>query len=258
MYIVDAPPKKNKPVIIKKIKIESPFQKSKRIQTDYEAKLRGVSREVRKLILAHNPVDLASLERLKQALYSYAKLIEPWSKMIVEKMILDVSNQDKNAWRNHTKEMSLSLQKEILNAPTGEIFRQLMEQNVELIKSIPIEVAQKVHEKVIGNLGTGARPTSLIEEIMKMGGVTLGRATTIARTETSRAANTLTQVRAQFVGSEGYIWRTSKDLVVRLSHRKMNGVFVKWAEPPELDGMVGHAGCLPNCRCFSLPVIPEG
>ena len=257
MYIADAPQKPKKPIVIKKTKIESPFQKSKRIQTDYERKLRGVSKEVRKLILAHNPVDLASLERLKQALYSYSKLIEPWSKMIVEKMILDVSNQDKNAWKNHTKQMSLALQKEILNAPTGEVFKQLMEQNVLLITSIPIEAAKKVHDKVIENLGQGSRPTSLIEEIMNLGGVSYGRAITIARTETARAANTLTQARAQHVGSSGYIWRTSSDLVVRLSHRKMNGKFVEWSEPPELDGMIGHAGCLPNCRCYSEPIIPE-
>ncbi len=256
MYIVDAPEKKA-PVIIKKTKSESPFKKSRRIQLAYERRLRGVSREVRKLIVAYNPVDLASLERLKQALYSYAKLIEPWSKQTVQKMILDVSNQDKNAWKNHVKQMSLSLQREILNAPIGEAFKQLMEQNVELIKSIPIEAAKKVHERVIENLGTGERSTSLIEEIMKVGNTTISRATMIARTETSRAANVFTQARAQFIGSEGYIWITSKDLVVRESHRKMNGKYVKWDEPPELDGMVGHAGCLPNCRCFSLPVIPE-
>ncbi|MCX6630484.1 MAG: hypothetical protein NTW28_22950, partial [Candidatus Solibacter sp.] len=63
-----------------------------------------------------------------------------------------------------------------------------MQQNVGLITSIPINAAEKVHEMVTGNLGTGARPISLVDEIMKMGDITRNRAVLIARTETARAA----------------------------------------------------------------------
>lgn len=258
MYISDSPQKKIPSIVVKKTKKESPFQKSKRIQLAYERKLRGVAREVIKLIKAYNPIDTASVEKLKQALNSYVVLIEPWARRTSHDLINEILSQDVRSWKEHTKEMGKALRDEILNAPTGEVFRQLMEQNVSLIKSIPIEAAQKVHEMVIENLSTGDRPISLIDEIVRIGNVTTNRATLIARTETARAANTLVQSRAQAVGSEGYIWRTSNDLVVRLSHRKMNGTYVKWSEPPELDKMTGHAGMLPNCRCWPQPVLPEG
>ena len=84
----------------------------------------------------------------------------------------------------------------------------------------------------------------------------LGRANTIARTEISRAASVFVQSRAENLGSEGYTWRTSGDIDVRPSHKEMNGKFVYWNKPPTLDRMTGHAGCLPNCRCYPDPVIP--
>jgi len=92
---------------------------------------------------------------------------------------------------------------------------------------------------------------------MKTESVAQSRANLIARTEISRCSNILVQARAEHVKSEGYVWRTSNDLLVRQSHKTMNGKFVKWTEPVTLDKMVGHAGGFPNCRCWCDPVIPE-
>lgn len=44
----------------------------------------------------------------------------------------------------------------------------------------------------------------------------------------------------------------------RPSHRAMEGRFVSWDSPPRLDGMTGHAGEFPYCRCYPEPVIPKG
>ncbi|HHZ9834772.1 TPA: phage minor head protein, partial [Klebsiella pneumoniae] len=41
------------------------------------------------------------------------------------------------------------------------------------------------------------------------------------------------------------------------SHRKMKDKFVRWDNPPTLDGMTGHAGCLPNCKCWAEVHIPD-
>lgn len=79
----------------------------------------------------------------------------------------------------------------------------------------------------------------------------------IARTEVARTSSVLTQARAEHAGSTGYIWRTARDGDVRPSHKAMNGRFVRWGEPPTLDNLRGHAGCLPNCRCYADPVIPD-
>jgi SPP1 gp7 family putative phage head morphogenesis protein len=152
--------------------------------------------------------------------------------------------------------MSLALRQEVENAPTGHTMKTLLAEQVHLIRSIPTEAAQRVHRLVIEGHGS-TRAGDIAKEIMRSGNVTKSRAELIALTETSRAASTLTQARAQHIGSEGYIWRTSKDSHVRDSHRKMEGRFVRWDSPPTLDGLTGHAGCLPRCRCYPEPVIPE-
>lgn len=153
--------------------------------------------------------------------------------------------------------MGRSLRKEIEEAPTGEILEELLRLQVDLITSLPREAARRVQEIATGTLFSGARSDELRREILRTGDVTESRARLIARTETSRAAASLMQARAQHVGSDGYIWRTVKDFRVRHSHEHMEGQFVKWDDPPTLDNLTGHAGCLPNCRCWAEPVLPD-
>jgi SPP1 gp7 family putative phage head morphogenesis protein len=135
--------------------------------------------------------------------------------------------------------------------------RQSLAEQVRLITSLPREAAARVHKLTTEALVTGSRAAEIAREILNTGEVTESRAKLIARTEVSRTATALTQARAQHVGSEGYIWRTSRDGAVRRSHKAMEGRIVRWNEPPELDGMVGHAGEFPNCRCFVEPILPD-
>jgi len=86
----------------------------------------------------------------------------------------------------------------------------------------------------------------------------------IARTETAKAQSALTQVRAQNLGINWYVWRTAQDgMRVRASHRHMEGVLVNWGSPPNPEALIGkqtdtgpyHAGNIYNCRCYEEPLI---
>ena len=173
------------------------------------------------------------------------------------RMLADVSNRDAKAWAEHSRELSVGIRKELANAPVGNVYDDLMREQVRLIKSIPLEAAQRVHDIATGMIYTGERPAKLIEEILRTTEVTEARARVIARTETGRAASNFMQARAQHVGSEGYLWRGALDFKERESHREMEGKYVRWTSPPTLDGLTGHAGCLPNCRCWAEPVLPD-
>lgn len=247
------PPTKN--IILKR---PSPFQKSKRIQQAYERSLRGVAREVQRLISGYNPQDIFEAEKLKTALKKYADLIEPWAGTMAQRILGDINNQDARSWREHSKRMSLDLQKEIQNAPTGEALKELMHQNVTLIKSIPLEAAEDVHKIVIDNLVRSDRPASLIDKLMELDVKNKNRATLIARTEIARASSKLTEARSLHIGSESYIWRSSKDKFTRQSHKEMDGHEFRWDTMPTLsDGTKCHAGGIYNCRCYPEPIIPE-
>jgi SPP1 gp7 family putative phage head morphogenesis protein len=88
----------------------------------------------------------------------------------------------------------------------------------------------------------------------------------IARTEVSKSQTALTQARAEALGLNWYIWRTSEDSRVRSSHDFMEGVLVRWSDPPNPELLDPdfkgkktygkyHAGNIFNCRCYPEPVV---
>lgn len=177
-------------------------------------------------------------------------------------MLLDVDGKSLSTWRALGNEISFGIKREIESAPTGIAYSNLMAQQIGLITSIPTEAAERVHRLVTEGLTTSARAKTVAEEILRSGEVAKSRAILIARTETSRAATTFMQARAQAIGSTHYVWETSRDSSVRPGHRAMQGVVCEWANPPlVMEGdpptrpMHFHPGTIWNCRCWPRPIF---
>lgn len=253
------------------------FAKVRLAERQYSAKLRSVANHVARIVrdmMNHSPSDTTQLRKVLQ---EYADALRPWARAVASSMIVDVKSRDERAWHTYTELMGSELHKQIKDAPIGHVTQQLMAEQVDLITSIPKDAAQRVHDIVTGNLYSGARHTEMLDEILHTGEVTRARARTIARTETTRAASALLQARAIHIGSEGYIWRTMEDALVRPSialpdkqfnkmntlskgsHRKLNGTFHRWDDPPIAGprGERAHPGAIYNCRCFAEPVLPD-
>ena len=216
-----------------------------------------MAQHVGEIIKGFPPAEPAFVPTISDMLRRYAEALTPWAESVASRMLNEVKARDDEAWRDLSESLSDDIRREILSAPTGEVMRDLLAQQVTLIKSIPTEAAQRVHEMTIKAIEDGSRHGEMVAEIMRSGDVAKSRALLIARTETARTASVLTEARAKHVGSDGYIWRCAHDADVRSSHKAMNGKFVPWGSPPTLDGLTGHAGCLPNCRCYPDPVIPD-
>jgi SPP1 gp7 family putative phage head morphogenesis protein len=140
--------------------------------------------------------------------------------------------------------------------------RKRIDDQVELITSLPTEAGRRVHKLTQQAIVEGTRAKTVARQIQETGKVAAARAMLIARTEVARTAATLTMERAKAVGSDGYIWRTVGDSDVRDAHAEMEGKFVRWdangGEGAKLsDGTTTHAGCIWNCRCYPEPVLPE-
>lgn len=189
----------------------------------------------------------------------YADLIEPWSEAVSKRLISTLEIADDAMWRERSYQISAGL-RDLMAGSQGMVTRSIIDEQVKLFKSLPLEAADRVydiHNQAIEAVVSGKRSSTLTQEIMRTGEVTEARARTIARTEVGRASTAITQARSTAIGSSGYIWRTSEDSDVRHSHAQMNGQYVDWSNPPTLDGMNGHAGQFPNCRCYPEPVVPE-
>lgn len=223
----------------------------------YSQQLRKVAGYVDTIVKGFDVNDSRTWPLIAASLNEYSNTLHFWAENTAGRIITDVALRDEKTWLIYAQDLSRGVRDQIRNTDIGSVYLQLLNEQVSLIKSLPLNAAQRVHDLSTRVLIEGNRASDIAGLIMATGQVTKGRANTIARTEVSRATSLFTQARAENLGSDGYIWRDSEDGDVRPSHKAMSGKFVKWSEPPTLDHMTGHAGCLPNCRCYAEPVIPE-
>ena len=231
----------------------------RRSETQYRKSLLAIANQIGEIVAGSYDGSQASADRTASTLVDYSVLLDNWAEMVARKMFLQVEREEWQQWRSVSEEIGAGLRDVVGNTPVGLVAQDIVYRQVQLMKSLPLESADRVRDiqsRAIEAVVRGERPEQLYEMIMQTGGVAASRAKMIARTEIGRATGALTQARALAVGSEGYWWRI-EGAGTRPSHRKMKDKFVRWDNPPTLDGMTGHAGCLPNCKCWSEVQIPE-
>jgi hypothetical protein len=205
---------------------------------------------------------------LNDALRRYQGGILPWARATAGRMIAEVNRRNLTAWQKHTKTMSAQLRQQLATTPLGNEVGALMDVQVDLITSLPLDAAKRVHEASLEAMTVGARFSSTAPEIKlalekahpdATDQWLRNRATLIARTETARVSSVLTQARATRVGSTHYIWKTAGDGNVRESHQRLDNTTQAWNEPPLSDppGHHSHPGQIWNCRCIALPILAD-
>lgn len=245
-----------------KKKSDERFLNGRKAERSYARQLKGVARQINSIVKAFAPDgSVNDLNGMDSTLRRYAELLRPWARAVGWGMVSEVSRRDEAAWFEHGNEMGRLLREEIRTAPTGDLLREILERQVMLITSLPIEAGQRVQKLATESLVNSSRASEIAKEILRTGDVTESRAILIARTETARCASSLTQSRAQFVGSTHYIWHTATDSDVRPGHKAMNGKIFRWDTPPEVEEngryMRHGPGEIWNCRCWAEPIIPE-
>jgi hypothetical protein len=239
-----------------------------RAEREYAKQLKLLSRQVGSMIESYES-GLHGLPTLTQLLRAYAEGLVPWATRVANRMLGEVNARDRDAWRSLGNAISSQLHEDIRNAPVGVRMQELLGLQVSLIKSIPLDAAQRVHELAIQARIEGTRFRGIAAQIpgmvARVNEISESRAILIARTETARAASVLVQARAESVGSTSYIWRTSLDGAVRAGHKAMEGKVCEWANPPAVDEgsehksriMHHHPGEIWNCRCYPEPIISD-
>ena len=234
--------------------------RARKVAKKYVKQLGQIARYVDAIIQGFNIKDQRTYPSIVVALYQYAESLDLWAKNAAAKILMDVALRDERTWMIYAQDISIGLRKEIRETDIGAVMQKLIAEQTSLIKSLPLNAAQRVQDLATRALIEGGRADEISGLIMAIGGVTKARANTIARTEVSKASTMFTQARAEALGSDGYIWRSSEDSDVRDEHKELNGQFIKWNNPPIADkksGTRAHAGCIWNCRCYPEPVIPE-
>ena len=229
------------------------------MERQYASQLRKIAAHIGELVsTVWVPDDPAVADRIGQALERYAQMIEPWARVVGRRMVEEIDARDRRAWREVSAEMSRIMQVQLSASDVGALTQQRLADQVRLITSLPRDAAERVHKLTREGLTQGTRAKDIAAEIMRSGEVAKSRANLIAVTEVSRTSTEFTRARAEDIGSEGYIWRTSRDTDVREDHQILEGKFVRWDAPPIADRRTGaraHAGCIYRCRCYPEPVF---
>lgn len=242
------------------VSVQSLFRRAKKLEAGYRTQLRKIARHVGDIARAHDAETALGIERIRVGMLLYAQRIEPWADSVADRMVKEIAAADRESWRRTSKLVGRLLHKEIQSAPTGRVLQDSLSRQVDLIKSLPIEAAARVHKLTLEGMTEGRRTSEITKEIMRSGDVCRSRADTIAVTEVSRTATELTKARAEHIGGTHYIWRTAGDRSVRHDHQILNGKVFAWSDPPVADGRTGvraHPGCIYRCRCYPEPVIAD-
>lgn len=191
--------------------------------------------------------------------------LERWAWQAAQRMVTGLAVENARSWQAAARESMRG--RELYEAlrfemrgPVGRRVRQLVMENASLIRSLPEDVAKYATRMALRHQQTGERAPD-IARLIKQESRT--RAMLIARTEVGKATTALTEARAESLDLPWYVWETSQDQRVRPSHRKMQGVLVRWNDPPNPEALAGEPhrhgpytpGNIWNCRCYPAPLL---
>jgi SPP1 gp7 family putative phage head morphogenesis protein len=233
------------------------FAKFDRFEKRYERVLNKISNAVNSLVdsLTVNG-SITSPDLLGEQLTKYSELLEPWAKNVADGIFIDVNKWNRKTFASRGKRIKEAMKQSAAESVTFAAAQSWQRDQVDLIKSIPLNAAKRAQTLAIEAQLGGDRAESIRKQIQNFGKTTKEGARRIARTEIAKANASLTRARADFVGATHYIWRTMDDARVRPSHFLMDDNIYTFAQPPTLsDGSVGNPGTFPNCRCYAEPII---
>lgn len=193
------------------------------------------------------------------------------------KPIVEATEQDLRERKR--KAMAKQIRFQIkLNAKTDKLelsqFEDAIEDNVNLIKTIPSKYFDKIGKAVelrtVGKMTRGA----LVKRIKELGGVTQRRAELIADDQTAKVTERMMLARCRNAGIKRVMWlHSSISMHPRDYHKTrwdghtgkfngkpngLNGYIFPIDKPPVIDRKTGERGYpaqLINCKCYLTPVL---
>lgn len=237
--------------------VTSQFNKSLEVLTDLFGKI------------ANSSGSNTETYRAKMRKFQESEAFNNYILSAVKRMVTPLAVKNMSTWREAAKKATKSkmlynlLLKEIQQGLDQDIETQI-QHNITLIKTLPLDVADKVVHDIEEQALKGRRAEEIAGMIRsKTDQHARASARLISRTEVSKTTTALTRARSENLELNWYVWRTAQDgNRVRPSHRIMEGVLVNWKDPPAPEELVGeksvghyHAGEIWNCRCYPEPLL---
>lgn len=239
------------------------WDKQQPVERSLANSLRVLTKQVKRIVKLYSTVDEIV------AAISAITLMPQWRAYAYEqaaKMTTLLSVKNAKTWKEAARQSSQGYKiYQTLKAETSQSikFQQMIQQNASVIKSLPNDVAKHVTQAAATETIKGNRASVVAESIRERAPeLSDARINLIARTETAKTQAAITESRAERLGLDWYVWRTSEDQRVRSSHKHMSGVLCQYSSPPSPETLIGeksvgvyNPGGIWNCRCYAEPVI---
>lgn len=134
----------------------SAFRPTRSLSLYYEQSLRKIARNIGDIANSMGTAPQTDPQPLIDVLTRYANTLEPWAESIAQRMVADAERSNSRQWKAYAATMGRELRHEIENTDTGKAMQDLMDYQVTLIKSLPLEAAKRVQRIATESLITGA------------------------------------------------------------------------------------------------------
>ena len=243
------------------------WRRLRNVETNYKKSLNTLCDMFEKIAKACQGDQEKYVKKMEE--FQESKPYNDYINKAVTRMVTPLMIGNEKTWREAARKASrckmlYRLLMEEIKQNNDYIFKEQIKENVDLIKTLPHDTAEKVVNDIVENALKGKRAKSIEKVIIDSTNQhSRASARLIARTEVSKTTTALTKARSEGLGLNWYIWRTALDGDrVRKSHRNMEGVIVRWDNPPSPEALIGeksvgnyHAGNIWNCRCYPEPIV---
>ena len=138
-----------------------------------------------------------------------------------------------------------------------EAYQATLAQNVALCKNLPRQYVEGIQNAVWSSVMKGQNMGALSKELRHQYGMTLRRASLIARDQNRKATALIENVRRTEIGITHAVWLHSHAVKTpRPSHKAFSGKIYELKKGAYLDGKWVWPGTEINCMCLSRAIIP--
>ena len=235
----------------KKTKTTKPIQPPFKAQNYYEKELRAYIDDMEKKLFKKFKflADSEPQEGILAFIVSYIENLPLFGKIALRFVSL-LNTVNKKKFTANLESIGF---KEIFNPNLDKYLDLKRKENIDLIKSIPVQLHANLKIK-LKDYYENPEGKNLVKILEKEFDVSRNKAKLIARDQTAKINHGLSRQRAEANDSKSYKWRTSQDERVRSRHKKLNGKVFKWKRG---SPCCGHPSDEVNCRCLALAIYED-